>query len=269
MTNLFQKNGTFTKSGLNSFIGLLFIVIISLPSCMVSKTTGYFKNITRDTTLNIAPVVNEELKIKKGDVLSIFVTSLNRDEDEIYNRRQGGSVSYGAAGYQVDNTGEIYLHNIGKVKAEGFTRKQLKFTLEDKFIPFLKDAVVSVNFENHHVTVIGEIGKSQLLPMPEEKISIIDVLAQSGNVTALTELSNVLVIREKDNVKELKRLNLEDQSILNSSFYYLQPNDIVVLNLDEKKVQREIKRQNYQQVSTIILQALTMTLVIYQTFFRK
>jgi len=268
MTNLFQKNGAFTKSSLDGFIGLLFIVIISLPSCMVPKTTGYFKNITRDTTLSLTPVVNEELKIKKGDVLSIFITSLNREEDEVYNRRPGVSASTAAAGYQVDNAGEIYLHNVGKVKAEGFTRKQLKFALEEKFIPFLKDAVVAVNFENHHVTVIGEIGKAQVLSMPEEKISIIDVLAQSGNVTALTELSNVLVIREKDNTKELKRINLEDQSIFNSSFYYLQPNDVVVLNLDEKKVQREIKRQNYQQVSSIILQALTMTLLIYQTFFR-
>jgi polysaccharide export outer membrane protein len=239
-----------------------------LSSCKSSKISGYFKNITRDTILNVNQV-NEELKIKRGDVMSIFISSLNKEEDDLYNSKSGPSAATAAAGYQVNDVGEIYLHNIGKVKAEGLTRKQLKLSLEQKLAPYLKDPIAIINFENHHVTVIGEIGRPQVLSMPEEKISIIDLLAQSGTATENTQLSNVLLIRQKENSKEIKHLNLEDNSIFNSSFYYLQPDDIVVVNFDEKKMQREIKRQSYQQVSTLVLQTLTMVLIIYQTFFRK
>lgn len=268
MTNSLQKNGSFLKS---SLVGLLclFTAFTFLFSCTVPRTAGYFKNLTRDTVISTSAVVNEELKIKKGDVLSITVSSLNKIEDDIYNFRATPSSAASGAGYQVDNGGEIYLHNIGKVKAEGLTRKQLKLSLEQKLSPFLKDGVVAVNFENHHITVIGEIGRSQVLPMPEERVSIIDALAQSGNATGNSQLWNVLVIREKENAKELKHINLEDNSIFNSPFYYLQPNDIVVLNADEQKIRREVNRQNYQQVSSIVLQTITIALIIYQTFFKK
>lgn len=267
MTNFFHKKGMVGINSLHILAGI-FIVFTLLSSCTTPKVAGYFKNITRDTVLS-TNLVNEELKIKKGDIMSIFISSLNKEEDELYNLKLSNQTTLAPLGYPVDDAGEIYLHNIGKVKAEGSTRKQLKLSLEQKLLPYLKDPVATVNFENHHVTVIGEIGKPQVMAMPEEKISIIDLLAQSGNAMLNAELSNVLVIRQKDNSRELKRLNLEDNSIFNSSFYYLQPNDVVVLNLDEKKVQREIKRQNYQQVSTLVLQTLTMVLVIYQTFFRK
>lgn len=268
MTNSLQKNGSSLKSGL---VGLLclFTAFIFLFSCTVPRSAGYFKNLSRDTVISTSAIVNEEMKIKKGDVLSIAVSSLNKLEDEIYNLRVIESVAASGAGYQVDNAGEIYMHNVGKVKADGLTRKQLKLILEEKLTPFLKDVVVLINFENHHVTVIGEIGKPQVLAMPEEKVSIIDVLAQSGNATVNSQISNILVIRERDNAKELKHVNLEDNSIFNSPFYYLQPNDIVVLNADENKLKREIKRQNYQQVSAIVLQTITIGLIIYQTFFKK
>ncbi len=269
MTNFFQKNGAFSWSSPYAIASIFALIFFSLSSCSVPRTTGYFKNLTRDTVLISPPVAAKELKIKKGDVLSIIISSLNKVEDEIYNSNQVSGSSSVAPGYHVDNAGEIYLHNIGKLKVEGFTRNELKVDLEKKLAPYLKDPIVSVNFENHHVTVIGEVGKSQVMPMPEEKMSIIDVLAQSGNIGPNAELTSVLVIRENENARELKRVNLEDQSIFNSSFYYLQPNDVVVLNVDEKKAQREIKRQNYQQVSTLVLQTLTMVLLIYQSFFRN
>lgn len=267
MTNFFPKQGTIVTNSRRIVISI-FIVFTLLSSCTTPKVSGYFKNITRDTIINTSQV-NEELKIKKDDIMSIFISSLNKEEDELYNLKIASQNTLAPVGYPVDAAGEIYLHNIGRVKAEGLTRKELKLSLEQKLLPFLKDPVATVNFENHHVTVIGEITRPQVMQMPEEKISIIDLLAQSGTLALNAEVSNVLVIRQKDNNKEFKRLNLEDNSIFNSSFYYLQPNDVVVLNVDEKKVQREIKRQSYQQVSSLVLQALTMVLIVYQTFFRK
>jgi polysaccharide biosynthesis/export protein len=251
-------------------VAYLFLLLVPFFfSCSVAKPTYYFKNITRDTVINSVVSNNEELKIKKADVLGISISSLSKEEDEIYNKPALQSSGQGASvqGFPVDREGNIYLHKVGKVKAEGMTRNEFKIYLEKQLQPYLKDPVVIVNFANHYVTVIGEVGKPQLLNMPDEKISIIDVLAQSGNVNPIAQMNNLMVVREKDGTsKEFKHINLEDQSIFTSPWYYLQPNDIVVVNPDEKRVLEEQKRARYQQTTSIILQALSIVIIITQIF---
>ena len=78
-----------------------------------------------------------------------------------------------------------------------------------------------------------------------------------------------MIIREKANAKEFRHVNLEDISIFTSPFYYLQPNDVVVLNQDEKIVKQQLRRDRYQQYSAIVFQTLSVAIIIYQAFFRK
>lgn len=238
------------------------LVIVFSSSCEITRPAGYFKHISRDTVISVATLPEEELRIKRGDILSIGLSSLSKLEDEIF--------SAGAeAGYEVGNEGEIYIHRLGKLTVQGLTRKQLKAKLEQDLRPYLKDPVAVVTFKNHHITVIGDIGRTQVLQMPAERISIIDVLAQSGTIGQTIELKNVMVIRDtSDNKKLIKHVNLEDHSVFGSDYFYLQPNDVVVLNPDEKRLVQDQKRLKYQQFSSIILQTVTIGLLIYQTFFR-
>lgn len=248
------------------YIFSAFVFLGSLvSSCTIVRPGSYFKNVTRDTIINLAPIAKEGIKVKSGDKLSITVTSLNKAEDLIFN----GDFKDGQ-GFEVNEAGEIHYHKLGRVKVAGLTRKQIKTKLEQQLEPYLKDPVVTLNFINHHVTVLGDIGKPQLLSMPEERLSIVDVLAQSGNTNLSTELTNIKVIRDTgENQKIIKQLNLEDHSIFSSEFFYLQPNDVVVLGNNEKMYLEEQKRIRYQQASTIALQLITVGLVIYQTFFRN
>ena len=195
----------------------------------------------------------------------MFVSSLNKEEDVLYN-----SISVAASGYEVDNYGEIHVHHLGKVNVLGLTRKQLKIKLEKELDPYLKDPVIIVSFANHHVTIMGSVGNPKIFPMPNEKISIIDALANSGSVVPFTNLSNVIIIRDSsDDKKQIRQVNLEDNSVFNSDFFYLKPNDVVVVKPDEKELLKQQKRTDYQQISTILLQAVTISLIIYTTFFRK
>jgi len=243
-------------------------------SCSVSKPTYYFKDIKRDTIISTAGALNSgELKIKNGDILGISFSSLSREEDDIFNKpgiQSATGVSTATSlGFPVDKDGNIYLHKLGRVKAEGMTRTELKIYLEKQLQPYLKDPIIAVNFTNHYITVIGQVGNPQLLNMPNERISILDVLAQTGNVNPIAQMNNLMVVREKDQSKEFKHINLEDQSIFASPWYYLQPNDIVVVNPDEKRMVEEQRRAKYQQTASIIFQALTTVIIVYQAFFRN
>jgi polysaccharide biosynthesis/export protein len=250
-----------------------FSIFLLLPvffSCSVSKPTYYFKDIKRDTVINNTAFNFEELKIKKTDILNISISSLSKEEDAIFTRQETLSAAStgtsAAAGFPVDINGNIHLHKLGKVKAEGMTRNELKNSLEKQLQPFLKDPVVAVNFANHYITVVGEVGKPQLLNMPDERMSIMDMVAQSGNINAIAELNNLMVIRDHQSSKEFKHINLEDNSIFTSPWYYLQPNDVVVVNPDEKRVIQKEKRDRYQQTASIIFQALSIVIIITQIF---
>jgi polysaccharide export outer membrane protein len=135
--------------------------------------------MVKDTVINTAMNL-QELKIKKPDILGISISSLSIQEDEIFNKAaapaaSGGTSSSGnfsSAGFPVDLEGNIYLHKIGKLRVEGMTRNELKKQLESLLQPYLKDPVVSIVFNNHFITVIGEVGRPQLLNMPNESMPL-------------------------------------------------------------------------------------------------
>lgn len=253
---------------------LFFLIIITATSCKVTRPSNYFYNISRDTSISGTKQTVLPLKIKSGDGLAIAISSLNKEEDALYasSLTIAGSASGAGStlpGLLVNDAGEIFVHKLGKIKVAGLTRNALKLQLEKDLLPFLKDPIVAVSFTNHHLTVIGEIGNSQILPIPDEKISIIDVMAQSGNVLKTSQLTNVMIIREQENSKDFKHVNLEDNSIFTSPYYYLQPNDVVVVSPNEKIVKEERSRTQYLQTSSFILQLLSISIIVYQAFFRK
>ncbi len=260
------KHARVTK--ISTVLPIVFLTITAafcLVSCKVYQPTYYFKNIQRDTTITGFNPGNVEIAIQKSDVLAITISSLNPSEDALYNNAV--SVGQGLSGYLVENDGSIYLHKLGKLEVAGLTRMDLKRKLETEFLPFLKEPIVTVNFANHRITVFGE-GKSTVLTMPEEKMSLIDVMAQTSPVTPNSKLNEVMVIREVGTSKQFKHLNLEDPSIFSSPWYYLQPNDIVVVKPNQEKIDSEQKRVRNQLMYTTVISGISFVFLIVDRVFR-
>jgi polysaccharide export outer membrane protein len=185
-----------------------------------------------------------------------------------YNAAAGGGTSPTGAGssgssggYLVDAQGNIQLHKLGLIHAEGMTRAELKNKIQKDIEPYLKDPVVTVRYLNHRVSVLGEVSRPGVIQMPEERLSVLEVLSTSGDVTPFARRNNILVIRETANGKELKRLNLEDHSIFTSEWYYLQPDDVVYVEPNEKKLNEE-KRNKTQQTVGLILSGVSLAVII-------
>ena len=276
MINLYPLAGGYLFSIIKLF-ALVLLAAVLFTSCTVAKPTYIFKDIIKDTVIRNFADTDVELKIKKNDILSLSISSLNPVEDMIFNGATGPGVSGGSlssktegnsGGYLVSLDGNIYLHKLGTVMVAGYTRKQLKVKIEQELLPYLKDPIVTVNFANHFITVMGAVGNSQVINMPAEKISLIDAIALSGNVSLDGTLRNVLVIRETPTSKEFKHLNLENQSIFTSPWYYLQPKDIVVINPNEEKLHKEQKRTRNQQIISTVLSGLSIAIIILDRIFR-
>ena len=250
-----KKNAIFDTAIFNSLRNIIVFfspVFIFFCSCTSTKNTVYFQNLQKDTTLRNLATKNYEPVIQKNDLLGIAVASLSPD-NAFYNAPQN---TFGPLnGYLVDENGNIPFVKIGILHVEGMTRKELKDTLEKNLIPYLKDAVISVSFLNRHVTMLGGIN-SQVLPLIGDNVTILDALASSGDIGEKGRIDNVLVIREKEDNKEFKRLNLNDNSIFYSPYFYLQPNDIVYVE------PKKIRANKTTQIVTYITAGITFIIFI-------
>jgi polysaccharide biosynthesis/export protein len=232
---------------------IIFLLIILFSSCTSTKKTIYFQDIQKDTTLTNLVSKNFEPKIQKGDLLSITVASLSPENTALYNAPQNAQGPL--TGYLVDENGNIQFIKLGTLHVEGMTRKELKAKLEKDLSLYLAQTVVAVGFLNRHVTMMGAISP-QILPMPNDNMTIFDALASGGDIGAKGRTDNVLVIREKDNSKEFKRLNLTDKSIFYSPYFYLQPNDIIYVE------PVKIKNDNTTRIISYVTAGISFVLLV-------
>jgi polysaccharide export outer membrane protein len=215
---------------------LTIIIAVSVfMSCTSSKKNLYFENLPKDTVLHNLVTKDFELKIKKGDILNIGVSSLSAENSDIFTAPQSSSGGAGnaASGFLVDINGNILYPKLGVLHVEGLTRDELKNLLMKQLLPYLKEPVITVNFVNHKVILMGEI--NQVLNMTNETMTILEAISQGGGVPATARKDNILVIRENGTDKQFKRLDLSNSSVFTSPFYYLKPNDILYVEPDPAK----------------------------------
>lgn len=223
--------------------------LLMMVSCNISRKAVYFKDLPQDTTLTGLVTKPVELPIMAGDLLSITVTSLSPENTAIYNAAP--NTVDGLQGYLVDETGNIPFIKLGSISAAGQTKAELAATLQKQLEPYVGQNVVSVGIQNRHVTMLGGVS-SKVLPLTG-KMTILDALAESGDIGEKGRIDNILVIRSNDRgeTKTFKRIDLNDRSIFYSPYFYLEPDDVVYV---------EPRRQPMQVTQYI---SLTMTVVTF------
>lgn len=89
---------------------------------------------------------------------------------------------------------------------------------------------------NYRVTVLGEVSSPGVVPVSAEKMSILEAIAESGDLSIYGKRNNVLLIREDEKgEKKMHRLDLTDANIINSPYFYLQQNDVIYVEPNKVK----------------------------------
>lgn len=211
-----------------------------LCSCSAKKIT-YFQDI--DTNQHQVIDVNYEAVIKKDDLLGIVVSSPDAAATLPFNLPtvafQSGSNQLTSAqslqGYLVDTKGDIDFPVVGSIHVEGLSRQQLVDTLKSKLNSYLNDPIVTVKYLNYKVTVLGEVSRPGSFTIPNERITILEALGLSGDMTVYGRRHNVLVIREENGQQTHYRVNMNSKELFSSPVYYLQQNDVVYVEPNRAK----------------------------------
>ena len=210
---------------------------MAMTGCGSSKGFTYVENI--DSISLAASRGLFDARIMPKDELTITVNTTNPEASAPFNLQSGDKGSTACKGYLVDNSGFINFPVVGKVHVVGLTKTECEDLIKSKIQPYLartENPVVSVRMSSYHITVLGEVGHPSVIPVSTEKISVLEAIAQAGDLGVYGKRNNILLIREDAHgEKHAVRLNLNDANIINSPYYYLQQNDVLYVQPNSVK----------------------------------
>ena len=227
-------------------------LVMMAVSCAVPKV-AYFTDAQLGQEVRVPSA--EDLKLQEGDKISIVVNSRDPLLTNLFNLPivtssigdSGSSVARGMAGYTIDRFGEIDFPVLGKLHVAGMSRSEIASYIKESLVSnnLIKDPVVTVEFENLTISVLGEVNKPGRISIDRDRVSLMDAISMAGDLTIYGRRENVLIQREEKGTKTFYKVDLTSSADLYASpVYYLQQNDIVYVEPNETRARQSTVNGN-------------------------
>ena len=245
---------------------LLLSLMILLPSCVTFKQLAYLQEETRRDEANIYPLpAPAPHKIQSGDYLHIRVTGWEEKTYAFFNLLEE-SASFSPEyfyynGYLVDENGEVMMPVLGKMALAGLSIPEARQKVQTEVDQFLKESYVSLKLANAKVMVMGEVGSPGPVNLLNEKTSLFEVLALSGDLTPTGNRQAVKLIRTLNDTAYTYSLDLTDPSVLSNENLYVLPGDVIYV----EPMKARILSSNISQVGGtlgLIISVVTLIRVL-------
>lgn len=250
--------------------------VILFSACNSTKEVVYLQDVVPLKQQDIER--KYEVFIHEDDLLSIMVNSKDPELALPFNMPlvtyQIGSESPGqqrVLGYLVDTNGDIDFPILGKIHVAGLSRLELRDLIKKKLISgdYIKDPVVTVQFLNYKVSVMGEVARPGSFTITGDRITLLEALSMAGDLTIYGRRDRVAVIREENGKRTILFHDLRSSDIFTSPCYYLQQNDIVYVEPNKAKAgQRDINQNNSVSVWLSAVSVLAAVASLLVTVFK-
>lgn len=202
-----------------------------ISSCVPVKKLSYFNDLRSIEE----PVANprEQKVIQPFDYLYVKVISIDEKTNAIFNTsdelRYGASVSPNMVSYLVNDKGNINFPFVGNINVVGLTTDEAALKIQTSLNEYVSNAAVVVKFINNNVSLIGEVERQGMYPFSQEKLTIYEALALGGGLTRYGDHRNVVLVRQVGDKIMHYRLDLSDSKIAGKEYYYVLPNDVIIV----------------------------------------
>ena len=223
---------------------ILFVCLTGLlmTSCFTAKKVNYMQEPNKDIPHYADTLSFEEYRLRVDDRISVFVYSLDENITSMYNAGMRSNQMNQGSGtnnqldlytYLVDKDGNIDFPTIGKVYVRGMTTREVKYKMEEELSTLLKDipghsaVSVDVRITNRSFSIIGAQCGRYLIN--KEKMTIFEALALAGDLQEFNSRHEIKIVRENEGQTTIKTFDVRSKEIVNSEFYYIEPNDIIYI----------------------------------------
>lgn len=261
-------------------VTLLSVIVLAVSSCKSNQgSLTYFEDLTETSTTAMPKSV--PLKLGPDDELYIYVTSEEPVATAPYNMVSTAvgvredivqqNVTPKSQTYVVDTAGNINFPQLGIIHVAGMTVEELQQYLTRRISEVVADPIVVVQLVNFRVNVLGEVLRPGPVKVTRNRYSILDALADAGDMTPYGRRDQVLLVRDNNGTQERVLLDLNSSDLLTSPYFYLQPNDYIYIRPNEIRAAnaRYNSENGYrlQMITTIVsvasvISSLVIALVI-------
>ena len=260
------------------FYRLFIALAVLMCSCNAQQNVLYLQNI--DSAAECGVPQNSIIRIKPLDQITVVVNSKNPElaipfnSSSNYNALTGAlvtSTSGSESSIQVltvDSEGYITMPIIGRVECAGMTREELARSIERLISEggYIQDPSVNVRFASLTLSVVGEVNRPGRYDINKDKMTIFEALALAGDMTIHGKRDDVMVVREVEGKNVITTLDLRSPEVFSSPCYYLEQNDVVIVNPNKYKAATSEINQNrsfwISLTSTAISLATFLTVIL-------
>lgn len=250
-------------------LSVIAVFLILLTSCASREKLAYYQDIKNLSSQN----VNYEPKLKPDDLLLIFVSSPDPEAAAPFNlntiniagatsaglsnpENAGGQIRYQT--YLIDSNGFIQFPIIGNIKLGGLSRESALEVLKTSLKKYIQEPIVNLRILNYKVTVQGEVVRPGTFNVLTERITLPEALSMAGDMTIYGKRDNVLIIREADGKKTYNFVDITKSEFINSPFYYLSQNDLIVVEPNKTRMNASVVGPNI----SVILSSVSLLITV-------
>lgn len=251
----------------NTIIKTLFLfATIMLVSCASRKDVAYLQNA--DSGKKTEELLSYEPRLQKDDLLSIIISADQPEATYPFNMPQiQGNYQInenqdGIKTYLIDAYGDIQFPVIGKIHLGGLTRTEAVRKIESEVKQYITSATVNLRILNYKVSVIGEVNRPGSVRITSERLTLLEALSQSGDLTIYGKRNNVLIIRESDGKRSFNRVDMTKADFIDSPYYYLSQNDVVVVEPNKTKVNSSVIGPDVAAVISALSVLVSLTILL-------
>ena len=246
-----------------------------ISSCVTNKKVQYLQkadvnvdNLPKDSVERRYGLMEFNYKIQPNDILSVRFESLTPSDFDFLSSKQlqqnftttgANALVYGD---MVDPQGEVPFMVVGKVKVAGLSIFEIQDKLQALADQYLESPLVKVRLINFRITVLGEVNLQSSITLMNNRVTMLEAIALAGGLGELADRSNVKLIRQQGSKTEVAYINLLDENFMNSPYYYVNQNDVLVVPPLKQRSYHKYFGQNLALVTTsLTLLLLTLNLI--------
>lgn len=251
---------------------LLAAIFLALSSCVSNEKIIYLQNQSNNNALGDGEMITYDLaeyRLQTNDLIELQILTLDilmkngfsLNDPTVMAQMpmqmgQGGGDIYYMTGYSVNKEGYIRLPILGEVKVINFTIDEVRLLVEEELKRYIKqEFFVRVKFGGIRYSALGEVRKPGKYVVLQDRMTIFEALANAGDITPIGKRDEVMIIRQYPEGSKIFKVNLLDREIVNSQFYFVQPNDQIYV--EPLKVREIGAGENAAQSLTLIISTFT------------
>lgn len=213
---------------------LTLFVISLLASCIPQKETLYLQEKEAEMEFTPATEITGKYVLQPNDYLFIHVTTPDPKLSEFFNAQQGGNVNQSQGNtmflYMIDDDMNIDFPYVGLINLKGANIFEAKEIIKAKLKPFLSDGNLIVRLGSNYFTLLGEVKSPGQKKMNRDQITIFEAIGMGSDLTVYGKKRDIRIIRPQPDGKTLNyTVDLTDERIIDSEYYYIYPNDVIYI----------------------------------------